>query len=69
MTRDLSERRQLEQQAQRVALLAERERIASGLFEQIVQALFGVELELQAAIFADGTTCGRWTTPSSIWTR
>ena len=56
VTRDLSERRQLEQHAQQVALLAERERIAKGLFEQIVQALFAVGLELQAATFADDTT-------------
>ena len=55
-TRDLSERRQLEQHAQQVALLAERERIAKGLFEQIVQTLFAVGLELQAATFADDTT-------------
>ena len=56
VTRDLSQRRQLEQHAQQVALLAERERIAKGLFEQIVQALFAVGLELQAATFTDTTT-------------
>jgi signal transduction histidine kinase len=53
VTRDLTERRQLEEQQRRLALLAERERIAGGLFEQIVQGLFTVGLELQAATFAD----------------
>jgi signal transduction histidine kinase len=53
VTRDLTERRQLEEQQRRLALLAERERIAGGLFEQIVQGLFAVGLELQAATFAD----------------
>jgi hypothetical protein len=38
--------RQLEQHAQKVALPAERERIAEGLFEQSVQALLVVGLEL-----------------------
>jgi PAS domain S-box-containing protein len=56
VTRDLSERRQLDEQQRRLALLAERERIAKGLFEQIVQALFAVGLELQAATFADDST-------------
>jgi signal transduction histidine kinase len=53
VTRALTERRQLEEQQRRLALLAERERIAGGLFEQIVQGLFAVGLELQAATFAD----------------
>jgi formate hydrogenlyase transcriptional activator len=53
VTQDLSERRQLDDQQRRLALLVERERIASGLFEQIVQGLFAVGLELQAATFAD----------------
>jgi formate hydrogenlyase transcriptional activator len=53
VTRDLSERRLLEEQQRRLALLAERERIARGLFDQIVQALFALGLGLQAATFAD----------------
>ena len=56
VTRDLTERRQLEGQQRRLALLAERERIAGGLFEQIVQGMFAVGLELQAATFADDST-------------
>jgi signal transduction histidine kinase len=56
VTRDLSEQRLLEAQERRLALLAERERIAKGLFEQIVQALFAVGLGLQAATFADDAT-------------
>jgi PAS domain S-box-containing protein len=56
VTRDLTERRQLEEQQRRLALLPERERIAGGLSEQIVQGLFAVGLELQAATFADDST-------------
>ena len=56
VTRDLTKHRQLEEQQRRLALLAERERIAGGLFEQIVQGLFAVGLELQAATFADDST-------------
>jgi formate hydrogenlyase transcriptional activator len=56
VTRDLGEQRLLEAQERRLALLAERERIAKGLFEQIVQALFAVGLGLQAATFADDAT-------------
>jgi PAS domain S-box-containing protein len=52
VTRDLSERRLLEAQQRRLALVVERERIAKGLFEEVVQALFAVGLGLQAA-----TTC------------
>jgi PAS domain S-box-containing protein len=44
VTRDLSQRRLLEEQQRRLALLAERERIADGLFEQVVHALFAVGL-------------------------
>jgi PAS domain S-box-containing protein len=53
VTRDLSERRLLEAQQRRLALVVERERIAKGLFEEVVQALFAVGLGLQAATFTD----------------
>jgi signal transduction histidine kinase len=56
ITRDLTERRRLEGQQRQLALLAERERIAGGLFEWIVQGMFAVGLELQAATFADDST-------------
>jgi hypothetical protein len=55
-TRDLDERRRLDEQRRRLALLAERERIAGGRFEQIAQVLFAVGLEFQAATFADDAT-------------
>jgi signal transduction histidine kinase len=53
VTRDVSERRRLEEQQGRLGLLAERERIAQGLFDEAAQAVFGVGLGLQAATFAD----------------
>jgi PAS domain S-box-containing protein len=58
VTRDLTQRRQLDEQERRLALLVERERIARRLFEQIVQGLFAVGRELQAATFADEPPCG-----------
>lgn len=42
ITRDLTERRRLDGQQHQLALLAERERIAGGLFVQIVQGLVAV---------------------------
>ena len=56
ITRDLTERRRLEGQQRQLALLAARERIAGGRFERLVQGMFAVVLELQAATFADDST-------------
>ena len=53
VTRDLRERRLLEAQQRQLALVVERERIAQGLFEEVVQALFAVGLGLPAATFTD----------------
>lgn len=53
VTRDLSEQRLVEAQQRQLALVVERERIAKGLFEEVVQALFAVGLGLQAATFTD----------------
>jgi PAS domain S-box-containing protein len=52
-TRDVSERRRLEERQGRLGLLAERERIAQGLFDEVAQAVFAVGLGLQAATVAD----------------
>jgi PAS domain S-box-containing protein len=46
VTRDTSERRRLEERQGRLGLLAERERIAQGLFDEVAQAVFAVGLGL-----------------------
>jgi hypothetical protein len=70
VTRDLTERRQLEEQQRPLALLAERERIAGGLFEPIVQGLFAVGLNSRRP--PSRTTppsVPRSTPPCNSWTR